>query len=96
VTPSALRSSATLRLKSHPYRDVEVLEWFERVESAKALEAMAGTARCDLAARLVTRYSDHAPRHLRSRRRRVPGIEAHLRLYADRHHAVEDLQPADP
>jgi hypothetical protein len=39
--------------KSHPYRDVEVLEWYARIEKAKAFERASGDDACRIAEELL-------------------------------------------
>ncbi|MFP2897630.1 DUF6798 domain-containing protein [Corallococcus sp. 4LFB] len=43
--------------KSHPYRDAEVVEWYARIQAARALEGAQGESICRQAAGLVERYA---------------------------------------
>lgn len=43
--------------KSHPYRDVEVVEWYARIQAARALEAAQGEAICQRAAGIVDHHA---------------------------------------
>lgn len=45
-----------INLKSHPYKDVEVIEWYNRVQSAQAFYEAENTQKCNLLKKLSTDY----------------------------------------
>jgi len=52
----AARVPIFVDFKSHPYKDTEVIEWFNRVELAKAFYASSGDTACNILQNICDKY----------------------------------------
>lgn len=79
--------------KSHPYRDREVLEWYRRIEAARALQSSQGDALCEKAANLSRR---EGASHFVLPAKKPVGCAGLVERYRDDQFAVFEAAPRAP
>ena len=80
-----LEAEAFVDWKSHPYRDIEVVEWYRRIEFAKRVYREVGRGDCQTLCALARR---HHLSHLVSARASSTSGSCLQRLYGDSGYVV--------